>query len=731
MHHAEDGAGSPLRALAAAAGILPAYVDMGGTTRETSHDTTVRLLAAMGVDAADDTAARRALDELREREAASPLEPARVIARPRGGGVECAPLVARVAAPEGSVVRYDLEVHEEGGTHHRAEGEARVAADGVLRLATPQAPELGYHRVRLAVRGDGGERAGEQTLIVVPASCPSPAAVLRGQRVFGLTANLYTVRSGRNWGVGDLGDLSELLAYARGVGAAFVGVSPLHALRNAGSDVSPYSPVSRLFRNPLYVDVTAVPELADAPEASALLDSPEARAEIARLRATSRVDYDGVMRLKRDVLALLHDAFRRAPTPGRQAAYATFRAEQGEALDDFATFAALDEHFRARGAGWWREWPEPYRDRRSAAVAEFRAAHETAVDFHRWLQFETDRQLGEAARRGRALGLPVGLYEDLAIGTSPAGSDPWAEPELFARGVSIGAPPDPLGPEGQNWGLPPIDPRRLAATGYAYWARLLRSAMRHAGALRLDHVLGLFRQFWIPEGMTGREGAYVRFPSEELLGILALEATRANALVVGEDLGTVPPEVGPTLARWGVLSSKVLYFEREWEQGGRFKPPRAYPAMALATANTHDLAPLAGFWAGRDIAVRRDVGQIADDAEEARARDERARDREALLALLADEGVLDRALVARGADAVDDATLRAAVHALLRRTPSWLVGLSLDDLVGETEMVNVPGVGSDRYPTWTRRLSVPIEALAGDPAVRRALGAEREWIDRG
>jgi 4-alpha-glucanotransferase len=325
----------------------------------------------------------------------------------------------------------------------------------------------------------------------------------------------------------------------------------------------------------------------------------------------------------------------------------------------------------------------------------------------------------------------VGLYEDLAIGTSPAGSDPWAEPELFASGVSIGAPPDPLGPEGQDWGLPPIDPRRLAASGYAYWARLLRSAMRHAGALRLDHVLGLFRQFWIPAGKSGREGAYVRFPYDELLGVLALESTRAGALVVGEDLGTVPPEVGPTLARWGVLSSRVLYFERDWQDAGgdgRFRPPRAYPAMALATANTHDLAPLAGFWSARDIDVRRAVGQIATDEEETRARAERTRDRELLLALLADEGLVSPALAALGADAVDDVTLRAAVHALLRRAPSWLVGLSLDDLVGEREPVNVPGVGADRFPTWTRRLSVAIESLATDPDVRRALGVEREWI---
>jgi 4-alpha-glucanotransferase len=292
--------------------------------------------------------------------------------------------------------------------------------------------------------------------------------------------------------------------------------------------------------------------------------------------------------------------------------------------------------------------------------------------------------------------------------------------------VSVGAPPDPLGPEGQNWGLPPLHPAAMRADGYRYWAALLRNAMRHSGALRLDHVLGLFRQFWIPEGMSGAEGAYVRFPTDDLLGVLALEATRAGALVVGEDLGTVPPEVPPTLARWGVLSSKVLYFERE--EGGRFRPPRRYPRGALATANTHDLAPLAGWWHGRDVALRREVGLLRDEAAHDDALRERACDRAALLALLVDEGLLDDDEANRDPDAVSEIDVRAAVHALLRRSPSWLVGLSLDDLVGETEPVNMPGVGQDKYPCWRRRLSLSLEQLATDAPARRALGADRAWV---
>jgi 4-alpha-glucanotransferase len=587
-------------------------------------------------------------------------------------------------------------------------------------------PPLGYHDLRLALREPAGTRESSQRLIVVPPRCASPEQVLGGERVSGLTVNLYTVRSARNWGVGDLTDLRALSRFARDAGAAFVGVNPLHALRNADGDVSPYSPISRVFRNVLYLDVEAVPELVDSEEARVLLASPVMRERLEALRAASHVDYAGVMSAKREVLEALHRAFRARPAgDGRRSAYDAWAAAQGDALERFATFQALDEHFRPQGCGWWPEWPADVRDPRGPGVAVFRAAHAERVDFHRWCQFELDRQLGAAAAHARALGLPVGLYEDLAIGASPAGSDVWSEPDLFLRDVSVGAPPDPLGPEGQNWGLPAVDPRRLRARGYDFWAALVRNALRHAGALRIDHVLGLFRQFWIPTGMSGAEGAYVRFPSHDLLGVLALESVRANALVVGEDLGTVPEDVPPALARWGVLSSKVLVFERESDGG--FRPPRVYPRMALATANTHDLAPLAGWWTGRDLARRRDVGLLPSDEAAAGAAAERARERAALLRLLVDEALLPPEVLDADAPAVDEARLRGAVHALLRRTPSWLVGLSLEDLVGEAEPVNVPGVGTDRFPAWQRRLSVSIEGLIDDPRVRRALGLERVW----
>lgn len=705
-----------LAALAERLGIVAEYVDMTGKERRRTSDATRELLlAAMGVDATSEESAARTLAEMDERESARPLAPARVVEQGR-----LAEGFALAGAARGGSA-WSVEVLLEDGATRRLEGKTRGGARGNV-VALPADLPLGYHTLRLTTRDAGGERSAEQRLIVVPARCPRPEELLHGERVWGLTANLYTVRSERNWGVGDATDLAGLLEWTASVGGAFVGVNPLHALRNRGGDVSPYSPVSRVFRNVLYIDPEAVPELAESEEARDRCDSRETRGALAALRAADHIDYERVMKVKMPALEALHRTFARAHRDrdgARGRAYEAWLRQQGSAIDDWATFCVLEEHFAGRAAHW-RDWPAEFHDPRGAAVREFRERHSEQVDLFRWLQFELDRQLGEAARRGRAAGLPIGLYQDLAIGAAPDGSDSWLMPHLFTKGASIGAPPDPYSATGQNWGLPPIDPRALAEDGYDYWVRLVRASLRHSGALRIDHVMGLFRQFWIPDGRSGTEGAYVRYPSEALLGILALEATRAGALVVGEDLGTVPPDVPPALEKWGLLSSRVLYFERD-RRG--FHRASAYPAMALATANTHDMATLAGFWQGRDVALRREVGLAPTAKAERAERAQRADDKAALVRLLRDEGTLPA-----NETPERDVAFRAAVHAFLRRTPSWLVGLSLDDLVGEVEPVNLPGVGPDVWPSWTRRLSLPLERFREVRDVRRALGVERWWV---
>lgn len=704
---------SPIHLLADRAGIVSRYTDQtGDETRATADDTRVAILAAMGLDASSPQAARAALETLEAREWARVLPPVRVVRRDDPSALQ----IPLHAPAEIGLADWSLEVTTEEGESFERSGRSQPQWDGSLSLGLRGPLPLGYHTVRVSITSGGVERSGLQTLVVVPDACPGVRDVAGRDRAFGLIANLYSVRSARNWGVGDFTDLTRLLEWTGSVGGSFVGVNPLHALRNRGSEVSPYSPVSRIFRNALYLDVTSVPELRDSPETLRRMASEQVKVEREALRASPRVEYERVIGLKLELLRALHLEFvsrHSHEETDRGRAYCDFVDAQGEPLRRFATFEALAHHL---GNGSWREWPVDFRGPDTTSVRDFQRSHPSAVDFHAWMQFELDRQLGMAAAKGRDAGLEIGLYQDLAIGTSPDGADIWANPGLFLDGVSIGAPPDDYSASGQNWGLPPLNPRALRDEGYQYWIGLVRASMRHAGALRIDHVMGLFRQFWIPAGMRGDAGAYVRFPAEDLLGILALEAHRHRAIVVGEDLGTVPPEVPPALRRWGVLSSRVLYFERE---GDDFRPASSYEPVALATANTHDMPTLAGFWAGRDIDLRREVGMIASEGEEREARQARDQERRALLRTLAAEGLLGATT-----EPESQAELRGAVHAFLCRTPSALVGLNLDDVVGEAEPVNLPGVPPDRFSSWTRKLSTPIEALDQDPDVRAAVRCE-------
>jgi len=703
---------SPLERLADAVGIVPKYLDQTGKEwRKTSAESRAALLAAMGVEAADEFAAESAVRALRAAERAELIPPVRVIEV--SDETATRHLAARLASPPNAEARWQLTLTLESGETSTAEGPWPRGMRADLAIPWPDDPPLGYHDLALTVTIGGRERTAEQRLILVPAHCVRPSAKLSSGRAFGLVANLYTVRSDRNWGVGDFTDLKQLVQWTGEIGGAFVGVNPLHALANQGQDISPYSPVSRLFRNPLYIDVEAVPELHVAPNVAARIDHPEFEGELSALREDPHVRYEQVMALKMPILEELHRVFiEREQSAGsaRAKAYDEFvRAEDPE-LTRFATFVAIAEAHKS----WnWREWPAALQDASGDAVRQFQREQQTCIDLHRWIQFELDRQLGTVADVARKSRLPIGLYQDLAIGTSPTGADTWAQPELFIQRASIGAPPDPYSATGQNWGLPPIDPRALRADRYRYFIRLVRSGFRHAGALRIDHVMGLFRLFWIPEGKTGKEGAYVQYPADDLLGILALESVRHDALVVGEDLGTVPKEVPPALEQWGVLSSKVLYFERE-KRG--FKPAERFAPLALATANTHDMATLAGFWEGRDIEQRARVGLIDGDAALDEARKTRDEEKHALLARLAREEILPAA-----DEPNDNAALRGAIHEFLCRTPAALVGLALDDLAGEVDAVNLPGVGPDKHPSWKRKMSMTIDEMRASDEVHKAL----------
>jgi 4-alpha-glucanotransferase len=715
--HEQLAAATPrpnLHALAERLGIQPSYVDQSGETlRLTSDATHEALLAAMGFDASTEERAADALRGLRAADRRRWIAPVRVV---RQRSRRLSRVAVRVPAMRTDEVRWTLTLRTEEGMESRWTGTTHGGRARRLMLELPVVPPLGYHDLTIELAGAGKVRAATQRLIVVPPRCVAPEVRLRGRRGFGITANLYTVRSARNWGAGDFGDLASIAEWLAHRGGAFVGVNPLHALRNEGYDVSPYSPISRLFRNSIYLRPDSIPEFAHDAEAQALAASPELQAALAELRAAEMLDYGRIMALRAPVLESLHRTFV-AREAGRDSArgraYALYVEREDPLLTQFATFMAISE----REGPDAREWPEALRSPQSAGVAEARERLADRVDYHRWLQFEIDRQLGHAALEASRAGLTLGLYQDLAVGSAPSGADVWANPALFVQGATVGAPPDMYSDEGQNWGLPAINPHVLRATGYDYWVRLLRAGFRHTGALRIDHALGLFRMFWVPLGQSARHGAYMTSFSEELFGILALESVRHGALVVGEDLGTVPPEVPKVLERWGVLGSKVQVFERDFFTG-RFHRAAEYPRMALATVNTHDLPPLVGWMEARDIMLRAELGDLADPAQAAAMRDGRWGDRAALVDSLIEEGLLPES----ARENVTSDALIAAVHSFIRRTPSALVGLSLDDLAHEQTPVNIPGVWQDKYPSWSRRMREPLETLLAEERTVRGLG---------
>jgi 4-alpha-glucanotransferase len=572
------------------------------------------------------------------------------------------------------------------------------------------------------------EAAAERALAAAPGAdhrpqgeaerCAGVDERLAGQRCFGLWANLYSVRSGRNWGFGNFGDLLDLVDFAAGHGAAFVGLNPLHALADRAGEVSPYTPDSRLFRNPLYLEPGAIPELPRCPEAQKWMAEPGLRRRVEQLRRADQLDPAALAVELDRVLRPLHACFRRsegAAAEVRRSDFAHFQEREGPVLADFATFQAL--------AGWlgeqghprdWRSWPTEFRSPDASGVDAFRERHRETVGFHAWLQFELDRQLGVAAEAARRAGMPIGLYTDLALGSDPGGADVWMFQDQFASGASIGAPPDDFSRLGQDWQLPPPDPQAMRRSHCSLFARLLQAGFRHAGALRIDHAMSLERLFWIPEGRPPAEGAYVAYPREQLLAVLARQSRRYGALVIGEDLGTLPEGFSDALAARNVLSSRVLLFERD--ASGAFLPASAYPRSCLVTANTHDLPTLAALVDDADLALRRSAGQLPDDDALTDARRERASLRGALRERLGGDGYL-------APDAPSDAPLAPPLTHFLADTPAALLGISLDDLAGETEPINLPGVSPDRHRSFSRRMKTPLEDLPTSPLAQATLEA--------
>jgi (1->4)-alpha-D-glucan 1-alpha-D-glucosylmutase len=716
-------------------GIAVEYQDVRGDTRRASDDTKRALLAALGIACDSPAALRAAAENLVDRNWRRVLPPVQVVRRAE------LPLRVPVTLPvtcRGRRLGWRLQL--EGG--ELKEGAVavndliRLAAhrvDGVqcLRLALPLPDvDLGYHHLELLEPNslglpgsrDEGDPGRAMALIVAPDRCYQPPTLDGRGRVWGPQAQLYSLNSKRNWGIGDLTDLRHLVEWAAACGAGSVGVNPLHALfPDVPENASPYSPSSRCGWNPLYLDVEAIPEFADSPTARAVVQHTEFQRRLQALRDAEQVDYPAVAAIKQRLLELLFVHFRQeqlAPSGERARAFDAYCAESGAALRDLARFEALQAHFHRADAAvrGWPDWPAEYRDPAGPAVAEYCRGHADEIQFRQYLQWETERQLANVGRRCWEQGLAVGLYLDLAVGVARTGAEVWAQPELYAGAASLGAPPDAYNHAGQDWDLAPLLPQRLRDVAYAPWIATLRFAMRHAGALRIDHVMGLARQFWIPRGCPADQGAYVAFPLRDLLGIVALESQRNRCLVVGEDLGTVPPEVRQAMDEVGGLSCRPLYFERDEHDG--FRAPGGYPTQAVASVGSHDLPTLRGFWQGRDLDLRARLGLFTAPEERERLVPGRAADRARLLVALERESLLP---AGAGVDpvALPDMTpdLSRSVHAYLARTPTRLMAVAVEDMFNETQQVNLPGVSADLHPNWRHRLTCPLEDWGEDARV--------------
>ena len=690
-----DGA---LRELAEAAGIEPRYWDIAGLLHETSPETMRALLQAFGLGAASDAEVIGSLAMLHDDKWREILPPVQVLRENEAGEIT-------MRAPVTAAGKSEWKIICEGGDSHAGicdlsalpiveTGEAEGVAMARRALRLPALPS-GYHRLML----DGGR--AESLLIVAPPSCHLPEG-WPGRRYWGIVAQLYGLRRTGDWGIGDFAALRTLIDGA--AGADVVGINPLHALFRDTPDVaSPYSPKSRLFCNPLYLDIAAVAECA----AAGIGPTKGGNGEF--------VDYRSVAHAKYAALEEMFGAFQSGHIVAGDARAAEFRdfvTRSGKALHKFALFEALCEAFATHD---WRRWPLWAQDADSPGAKVFAESHAARIAFSQYLQWQCDTQLGAASALARQK-MAVGLYGDLAVSVDATSADHWAERGLFAGETRIGAPPDPFNEQGQEWGVVPFAPQALRRSRYAPVIALFRAVMRHMGALRIDHVMGWQRLFLVPTGAPAAFGAYVRYPLEDLLAIATLESRRNRCVLIGEDLGTVPAGFRERMEAANVLSCRVFYFERD---GARFRASRDYPPLAAVAASTHDLATLRGFWTAEDIAAKARLG-ILNGAETERATAARAEDRTSLLQALSEERLLPGGFDSASADVAFTPALAAAIHAYLARTPSLLFTAQLDDLVGEAQQANLPGTTTE-YPNWRRRLSRTLEDLLSDPAIREAM----------
>ncbi len=649
------------------AGVATEWCDIFGKRHEIARDDLHGVLAALGLGAENDGEFCDRIDQLeQEGRAPPPLITAELSSR------------VFVPAPPGA---WRIHFEDGGGS----EGVAEADGTGCL-IAAPDRP--GYHRLEIDGR--------EITLAVAPRCCFTVSEALgrEGARGWGLAVQLYSLRRPGDGGVGDYTALAEFAREAAGHGAQALAISPVHAQFSADPDrFSPYAPSSRLMLNALHVT-------ADHPGA-----------EAARLEALDLVDWPA---MSRDRLGRL----RRQFAAGAGDEFHAWRADAGELLESHALFEALHQHiWGGDPARWdWRDWPEEYSAPGASGIDEFRRVHQHDIDFHAWLQYRADRELAQAQRAARDGGMPIGLISDLAVGADAGGSHCWSQQGETLRGLSIGAPPDLLQVNGQNWGITAFSARGLRRNGFTGFIEMLSRAMRHAGGVRIDHAMGIARLWIIPEGRTANHGTYLAFPEDDLRRLIKLESVRNRAIVLAEDLGTVPEGFQARLQQDGIDGMRILQFERD---DHRFKPPAQWTRRAAAMTSTHDLPTVAGWWAGHDITTRHAVLGLPQDQRE-EADQERARDRAMLWDAMQESGAASGEAPAPG----DTEPVAAAAIAHTARSECELVMVPMEDALALRDQPNLPGT-TNEHPNWRRRLAAAVGGVLSESGAQARLARLR------
>ncbi|MBN2654170.1 MAG: 4-alpha-glucanotransferase [Nitrospirae bacterium] len=723
-------------------GIIPEYWDIFGKRRVADTEAKKSALTAMGlsVDTVEDTDAE--LKRLTSAAAQKFMEPVYII--PAESEKLC--ITVQVPLPqEGRRISFDWILSSESGdelTINKTDSPYEILwtyeFDNVLYAkvsvclfsSNDMHPSPGYYHLELSCSSDEtGSTLASSRVIIAPDQCYMPDS-LKSIKRWGLMINLYALRTEKNIGIGNIGQLQDIIMKAAKLGSSFVGINPLNAIPNkAPFGISPYSPISRLYKNFLYLDLDSIAELVGLPEHQAMIRSEGFGAELEKLNRSNMIDYEKSASLKESALRMAFERFyteHYLQSTQRSYEFKNYVSSQGWILRQYAAYMALSEYFADRNPEdvfSWMNWPEEYRDPNSHKVLEFTQENRKAILYWKYIQWLIDKQLGETTAVAERSGMDIGIYHDLAVGSVSNGSDIWSFRDIFALSMDTGAPPDDFNPDGQNWGFPPMMPDKMRESGYEYFIQTLRQNMRHCGAIRIDHALGMFRRYWIPKGRHARDGVYVRYPADDLFRIIALESTLNNTVVIAEDLGTIGENVTDTLQKYSALSYKLLYFQRNYPDPD-FMMPESYPNMAICSVTTHDLPTLFGFWAGKDINLRRRLNIIKDEQELERAFTERLRDKRLLVDKLSDAGI-----DISGINAEITPKLCAAVYEFLSKTPCLLLALNLDDILGTMEQQNMPGT-IDEHPNWRQKTEQTLKEIMGD-ALLKELAARFAATGRG